>query len=290
MGIKMLSIKLKKYFFKIKTKTKTYIYIVLLFNLILFYIGKANPNNLLFKPLEANHLEARIGSFYEFEDNKLRLDIGNSFDFYKFDIDTNNKISIGADFFILSRLRSEGRMKFPVETADYFFGINSCSKFKIFDLDMASRLRLAHISSHLIDGYVNNNNEFLKSPFVYSREFIDIIFAFNEYKNLRPYIGGTYIFSTIPKDVKRFFLELGTDFDYNIYKFISIKGGYDFKLIGVKNNLYIGCNSVQTGVKLNISNNIGISFLYYYYVGYSIHGMFYNQKDNYNGLGFQINY
>jgi hypothetical protein len=52
----------------------------------------------------------------------------------------------------------------------------------------------------------------------------------------------------------------------------------------------IWCNAAQIGILYELSNNIGVSLNYYYYSGYSIHGMFYDTKEKYNGIGMQINY
>nr|HPI19931.1 hypothetical protein [Candidatus Kapabacteria bacterium] len=43
-----------------------------------------SQESLLFKPLTANVFEPRIGSFYQFSDEKLRLDIGTSIDLFDF--------------------------------------------------------------------------------------------------------------------------------------------------------------------------------------------------------------
>ncbi len=64
----------------------------------------------------ANPLEARIGSFYQPNADRLRLDIGQTIDLNQFEIRSGWKAGIGADAFILTRLRSEGNFKFPVET------------------------------------------------------------------------------------------------------------------------------------------------------------------------------
>jgi hypothetical protein len=250
--------------------------------------------DLLFKPLTANHLESRIGTFYQIEDDKLRLDIGHSLDFKELISNENLKLRIGGDFFILSRLRSEGKMKFPVETSDFYFGLNGSANFRFLENNFSARLRIAHISSHLVDGFTKNNYEFIQEPFVYSREFIDLILSSNhsisENFSVRPYFGGTFIFSTIPKNVNKIVPQIGFDFEFSANNLLKLSGGYDFKLQGTENLANIGCNSLQTGIQFNLSQNIGIALNYYYYSGYSIHGMFHTQKDNYNGFGIQINY
>ncbi|MDR0927182.1 MAG: DUF1207 domain-containing protein [Ignavibacteria bacterium] len=238
---------------------------------------------LLFQPFTANHLEGRIGTFFQPENDKLRLDIGTSLDLLHIYSDSNITARLGGDFFILSRLRSEGHFKFPVETADYYFGLNASATTSC---NVSARLRVAHISSHLIDGYTDNY-EFIQPLFVYSREFVDLAIAYNT-KYVRPYIGVTAIFSTIPKDVNTFVPQLGFDFNYPIISPISIAGGYDLKVVGGDNMANVVSNSLQLGVELSLSPTTALSLNYYYYNGYSIHGMFYNQKESYNGFGIQF--
>ena len=256
-------------------------------------------DNLLFKPLTANHLESRIGFYYQPTNEKVRLDIGHSLDMldilnYKLPHkDSKLNIRLGGDFFILSRLRSEGNMKFPVETSDFYFGLNCSGKFS-GDCDclinkLSYRIRVGHISAHLVDGYTKDY-VFLQEPFVYSREFVDLVIAINT-KYFRPYIGTTAVFHTIPSDANTIIPQIGIDFDYPIFLYkVNIIGGYDFKINGNTEQANVGCNSIQLGLLFNLSKNIGISANYYYYNGNSIHGMFYDTKEKYNGFGIQINY
>ena len=267
-------------------------------------------DSLLFKPLTANHLEARIGFFYQPNTEKLRLDIGHSLDMYEFisreDLDAKKivRIRAGGDFFILSRLRSDGGMKFPVETADYYFGLNCTGilKTKLFSSYIENpsfRLRAGHISSHLIDGYTfieNDKTVFIQEPFVYSREFVDLVFAgifnFSKTTPVRFYFGGTYVFTSIPKDANRLIPQIGFDiyFPWDDLP-VGIIGGWDYKFnVGDKSTSNSFTNSSQIGLLFNLSKNVGVSANYYYSYGNSIHGMFYNQWERYKGFGIQINY
>lgn len=244
-------------------------------------------NILLFKPLSSNVFEPRIGSTYNYTDDNLRLDIGASFDLVKFKKDTTNYLSIGADFFTYTRLNIENNFKFPVETSDYFFGINFSSKFCLFDNEFESRLRVAHISSHLVDGYTENNI-FKKSPFVYSREFFDLYIA--KYINfetgyIRPFVGTTVVFSTQPTDVAQFKAAIGLDFKFKLSDNFDLIGGSHIG--NGENTINIAS---QAGINMHFLPNIGIFLGYYNYYGNSIHGMFYKNKDDYSGIGFQIIY
>ncbi len=243
-------------------------------------------NDLLFKPLKANVFEPKVGAIYEFDDDKLRLDIGNSLDLFKF----NNKLfftnlNFGTEFYVISRLRSEGRMKFPVETADYYFGINSSSKLAFDGIDLFVRLRLGHISSHLIDGYTDNW-KFIKEPFVYSREFVDLISALR-FDNIRTYLGFTGIFSTIPKDVNKIIPQIGFDGSVELLEKFKFIYGYDFKLNGYE-DIIVGINSLRLGFEILTNANLALELSYNYYSGLSMHGMFYKERDNYNSFGFFV--
>jgi len=180
-----------------------------------------------------------------------------------------SKTRIGTDFFTLSRLRSEGNMKFPVETADYFFGVNGTTKGKLNGLNYSARLRLAHISSHIVDGLAHDTI-LNRKPFVYSREFAEITGAIN-FDEFRCYAGLTY------------------DFNYKINQYIKVLAGYDFKLSGF-DDVYFGTHSAQAGIEFVTSNEIGILISGYYFNGKSIHGMFYTENDSYYGVGFQVVY
>lgn len=249
-----------------------------------------------FRPLIANPYEARIGFIGQPSNDRLRMDIGATFDLFKL----SQYGTFGVDMMTYTRLRSEGRFKFPVETTDYFFGINSVFTFiespfwgRSFKGVEQLRLRLAHISSHLIDGYTVNN-EFITPPFVYSREFLEVIYKINNYskdncQEISPYIGVNYIFSKIPRNIESFELITGIDYRKGLTENISLEAGYNFTLKGF-DDTYYGVNSGQAGIKYNFSGERAIFLGVYLYDGLSMHGMFFNQKDSYIGIGTQIYY
>ncbi|MCK5742416.1 MAG: DUF1207 domain-containing protein [Chlorobi bacterium] len=263
---------------------KTIVRLLVLVSVFLTVTNAYSEGGLLFKPLTANVFEARVGSFYQFDDEKLRLDIGISHDLTKFQLPDGKVISIGADFFTYTRLRSEGRMKFPVETADYYFGVNASYKGTIADQKVSARFRAAHISSHLVDGY-SSGGTFIQMPFIYSREFLDLTAAI-DFELFRPYAGLTYIFSTQPDDVNVFVPQIGFDWDLELAGKFSFVGGYDFKLGGY--NAYTGINSGQLGILYRFTPNAGIMLNGYLYDGKSMHGMFFSEDDSYTGFGFQV--
>jgi len=63
-------------------------YFLLLVFLAAPYI--ANASALLFKPLSAYIFEPRIGTFYQFSEEKLRLDIGTTVELINIDTDSSD--------------------------------------------------------------------------------------------------------------------------------------------------------------------------------------------------------
>lgn len=244
-----------------------------------------HDTRLVFRPLIANPFEARVGTMYQADDNKLRLDIGNTIDLIR--IAPN--IWIGADFFTFTRLRSEGNFKFPVETSDYFFGLNaSTSPMRVGSLPhpLAFRLRLAHISSHMVDGLADKTGKISPLPFVYSREFADFTAAMCM-RWWRPYIGIQYIWATQPRSPERFLPSIGFDFEHPITKRMYIHGGIDCKAVGI-NGVFSGQIAGQTGFLFYNDNNTATALNAYWFSGRSMHGMFFTQNDTYFAIGLQV--
>jgi len=240
-------------------------------------------NKYLFKPLTANPFEPRVGWFYQNNTEQMRLDIGTSVDLVKGGEENENSYTFGTDFMTYTRLRDQGRFKFPVETTDFFFGVNGTYKFN--DSPLALRMRIAHISSHLSDGY-SNDSVLFKKAYVYSREFVDLVVAY-QIDDFRLYSGGNFVFSTLPKAVPRVVPQLGFDYEKELGSKFSFVAGYDFKLMGT-DKVRQGASAIQIGVLHKMHNNNGIFVGYYGYFGPSMHGLFYRDYDKYNGLGFQV--
>ncbi len=237
-----------------------------------------------FKPPVASVFEESVGAHYQFETEKLRLDIGNSFDLFALSV-ADNKMTIGADFFTYTRLRTAGNFKFPVETSDYYFGLNSAYFDTLGTMPMAYRLRVAHVSSHLVDGLADSLT-FKRLPFVYSREFADFM-AMATLGDFRVYAGVNFLYSTKPKDFSLFHPQLGFDFEHKLSNSISIKGGYDFKLVGIADK-YHGVSNYNAGIAFNTPYSTQIYIAFYGYNGKSMHGMYFNERDDYTGIGFNF--
>lgn len=267
---------------------KNYTALLILFLAFIITSNNKLTANLLFDPLLANPFEARIGAIYDGKNDKMRLDIGTSLDLMELYKSDKHILNMGTDFMTYTRLRSEGKLKFPVETSDYFFGVNFSGVYKLEDSNtLEYRVRVAHISSHLIDGYTKlPEYTFRQSPFVYSREFVDAVVGLR-IENYRVYLGLNSIFSTIPKNITNFVPQAGFEYNTELYNNLKLVGGYDIKLVGI-NKILQAQNALQIGLMYKEKDKAGIFAGLYYFSGPSIHGMFYNNKDNYFGIGFQV--
>ncbi|OJX57144.1 MAG: hypothetical protein BGO89_11625 [Candidatus Kapaibacterium thiocyanatum] len=234
----------------------------------------------------ANPLEGRIGTMVQFGVKHLRLDIGATVDVMNpLDDTASGRLRIGADFFTFTRLRSEGNFKFPVETSDYFFGLNAT--YALPSSPLHARLRIAHISSHLVDGYADGEGVFTRqAPFVYSREFVELIAGYH-IGSIRPYAGFTWLFATQPKRADRVIPQAGVDVRQHIGGPFHLRGGFDWKLVGI-DGTYATAQAAQLGVFFDGWNGRGLMLSIYGYNGRSMHGMFFDQNDRYLGLGFQV--
>ncbi len=242
-----------------------------------------SPSGLMFYPLRAAELEPRVGSMYQFGDDKLRLDIGNSLDLTSMHIDESTELRTGADFFTYTRLRSEGRFKFPVETTDFYFGVNFSVRHQYSPESnvLSGRLRVAHISSHISDGYNGD-----RTSFVYSREFVDLTGAY-QIGALRMYAGANFLFSSIPDNFGIIAPQVGCDVSLPLSPVWTLTGGYDFRLVNIS-GATTAVHAAQVGIKVGEQYGRGLVISGYGYSGKSLHGMFYDLTDSYIGMGFQV--
>ena len=131
-----------------------------------------------------------------------------------------------------------------------------------------------------------DDSVFSRLPFVYSREFADFVAAL-DLKTIRVYAGLNYIFSTKPKEFSPLNPQFGIDFEQKFSDWISIRGGYDFKLLGI-NEKFTPVHSGQAGLFLKTGDYLGVLLNLHFQKGKSIHGMYYNEDETYFAFGFQI--
>jgi len=158
---------------------------------------------------------------------------------------------------------------------------------------MSSRLRISHISAHFVDGhYDNTKGEWKDSryPIVYSREFVDAVVAcepsiLNE--ALRGYIGGTYLFHVDPA-LAPFTGYAGLEWHRKVNTSTNFYVGYQATVMKISGVGYR--QNVQLGAKFGEWGGRGLNVFASYFSGFSIHGEYFDTKENYFGLGFLVEF
>lgn len=250
------------------------------------------PEGLNIKPFIANFLEPRMGFQFRISENDLRLDIGHSRDILKYSKGKDLVFSLGADFFTFTKLRGEPDFHFPVDAVDYLFGFNLGVKKDLIGEEFGARLRISHISAHFVDGHFDPTQGVWlngRKPIVYSREFLELI-PYYQISDLKFYSGITYLFHVVPKEIGKSIIHAGME-----YKLSDVLGAkitplvaYDFKL--VKIGKATGTNSVSAGLKFGGKDEAGISVLFNYFAGYSIHGEYYDIFENYSSVNVNLDF
>jgi hypothetical protein len=256
------------------------------------------PNRALFRPLLADAKEPRIAALVNQNNNELSLDIGASLDLVQISFE-QTQVGIGVDFGTFSELRREWNFKFPVNAADYIFGINMSYRSPLTkSLDLTGRFRLSHISAHLVDGRFVEGDWFEGlAPFVFSREFIALMVACSgEYG--RVYFGYEFLFNTLPRNISRSSYQVGVEAYYPkfpvhwLYPFIAV----DFRLVPIwrqslaRSKGYGGATNLQAGIKLNAIGKRGLRLVFNHYGGLEFRGMYLGRYISEQSIGFVIDF
>ncbi|NUN69871.1 MAG: DUF1207 domain-containing protein [Bacteroidetes bacterium] len=242
---------------------------------------------LQFMPLTANTFEPRVGLIWHANDNRLRLDIGNSIDLIQYHTDAPGaRFTIGSDFFTYTLLSGEKNFHFPVDAVDYLFGFNASYADTLRNGVLSSRLRLSHISAHFVDGHFNGSTGTWKdglNPRVYSREFFDWTIAFAPQSNIRGYVGLYYLWHVDPTTLPQWMVYAGGEYSQPITTVLHGYTAYQFTATGL-----LPRHEFQAGVKLGDWTGRGTKFFFVLHRGNSIHGEYHDITDAYSGFGFNI--
>ncbi len=271
-----------------------------------FRFDLSRPN---FVPLIADPKETRIAVLPNLNNDGLTLDIGATLDLARLDFTgldsaSHSALAFGVDFGTFSLLRREWNFKFPVDAADYIFGINLSYRAPLAPLfslptEVSARFRLSHISAHLIDGSFDLASDRWRGrrPFTFSREFISLVVALsNDYGRL--YLGYELLFNTLPSNIAPQSFQSGIELYApnvplsGLYPFLAI----DFRLSPVwrweleRSEGYGGTTSIQLGVKTGVFGARGVRVVYNYASGLSWRGMYIGERVDISSFGLFVDF
>ncbi|MDR3667703.1 MAG: DUF1207 domain-containing protein [Ignavibacteriaceae bacterium] len=258
------------------------------------------PDGLNFLPLRASSQEAKLGILYYPNSTNLKVDIGNSIDLLKINMQEKEYLTVGIEFMAYAYSMSFSQYRLQIGTLDGFFGGNAAYTHEFLNNRFSTRLRYIHNSAHLVDGYYNNSiNSWLngKTPMPFTRDFAEVIFSdeysFSDYA-IRPYIGGSYAARIRPSILKKeTFLTgieahtgLGTQTSKPpLYHFFI---AYNFQLAGLP--AYLGSSQFQAGIKFGEWQKKGINFYISYFKGNNMFNEFYYERIERFGVGFSVDF
>jgi hypothetical protein len=195
-----------------------------------------------------------------------------------------------------------------VEAVDYYFGVFghwTDRQSAISDL----RLRIAHISAHLVDGdpsFTNPEQKYI----TYSREFVDLMVGLNPLLlfgssttgralddemwgrgriRLRPYAGAMWLFNTIPDTLGVITPYAGLDGHMELLQGpipVTLRVGYEARLNSELEP--VGEHLVRLGLKLAPWNTTGVLIEGTYYAGRSPYGQYFDRREKFFSIGFAI--
>lgn len=180
--------------------------------------------------LQGSFLEPnRFAIVYDVSPERVRLEAG-----FGAEVIQLNKTGIGGEILVWSGLKTLDNFRFPVETADYFFGLYSISElYRHGNITYIKlRTRLSHISSHFVDG--TRDSIIGGSSSKFSREFVSVEAQIDNEKRtgIIASVGLKYVFHQVEKSEPA--IQIPITFDYRILElgrktslhgFISTAGG-----------------------------------------------------------------
>jgi hypothetical protein len=258
------------------------------------------PDGLNFLPLRANNQEAKMGILYYPSSTNLKLDIGNSIDLLKINLQEKTYLTFGIEFMAYAYSTSYNFYRLQISTLDGFFGGNAVYTHELPGNRFSTRLRYIHNSAHLVDGYFDkDHNEWInnKEPIPFTRDFAEVIFSDEfSYSHLtfRPYIGGSWSPRVRPEILKRGIFCTGLEIhtgsgevpsDNPIYHFFL---AYHFQLVGLPQ--YQGTGNFMAGVKFGDWHKKGVNFYISYFNGNNMFNEFYYERIERFGVGFSVDF
>lgn len=251
-------------------------------------------SRLLFEPVRASVYEPRVGAIIHAEDTRLRLDIGNAIDILRFEPASLPALqwALGAEFFTWTALRRTADFHFPVDAVDYLFGIYASAVLAHDEqLALEGRLRVSHISAHLVDGSYEKATATWRNgqlPRVYSREFFELMLAARIDDVLRPHLGVQYIYHIDPPDLGKFALQLGAEYMPRLAAHVHPYIAYDLRLVHV--GAFSAVHAAQVGARLGTRHGAGLNVFVVWYSGLGEHGEYHDQRFSWWGPGFTVEF
>jgi len=259
------------------------------------------PEGMNFKPLKANHQEARFGILYYTATSNLKVDIGNSSDIIAYYLNEGNtKLTAGIDFMAYAFSTSYAGNRLQIDALDGFFGGNISYSQKTENGKFLGRFRVVHNSAHFVDGHFNvGENKWLddKTPIPFTRDMGELTLANQiNYNSAILKYYGSISYSTLvrPADLKKYSGNCGVEVAFTdiLGKFLNkstqLYFAYHFSLVGIPE--YMGNSHSMLGIKAGEWEGKGISLYLSYFNGNNVFSEYYKDRIEKFGIGFFVDF
>lgn len=227
--------------------------------------------------LQGSFLEPnRFAVVYDRKPERIRLEAGYGAEVLRVD-----KTTIGGEILVWSGLKTLSNFRFPVETVDYFFGLYSVSRlYNKEDVVLNLRMRVSHISSHIVDGSTDSIVGGSSSRF--SREFISIeaMLGDRHSASLIASAGLKYVFHQVEKNEP--VIQIPITIDYRILRLGSNANLHSFFSTAAGPSLPV--YSAGVVLQKDTGGNSKLEIYGEYHSGHSRYGVDGNSKQS----GFEI--
>jgi hypothetical protein len=249
---------------------------------------------LLFPALLLPASESRIGFLRHTDEAVLRLDIGNSVDLFRIAGARNFRLEFGVDVATWTALREEENFHFPVDAVDYLFGVNVSSLWRWRGgWSHAARLRLSHISAHLVDGRYDKTAGAWRDdhlPRVYSREYLELVQALRYRDQLRLYAGAQYLYHVDPPRLGSWVAFAGAEGLLRIPRLSWLHPYAAVECRLARSGAYAATNTGQFGLKFGRAWGAGVAVYAQYTAGLNEHGEFFDARDSFWAPGLRVDF
>jgi hypothetical protein len=256
------------------------------------------PGGTLIVPYVAHTPEPISGLRKEIGNSRMRLTIGAPLDVWELRMadDGSARLRVGIDFFMQALTTSSEGLRLQIDAADGWFGGHVASRWDLRDASVTVRLRILHLSGHMVDGHFDSATDTWKDgrePIPFTRDFGELSAAVSTSLSsvtIRGFAGTSYATLIRPDNIKRWAFLGG--FDLHSASLIAdgapfplhLYGGYTLTLAGIP--AYTGTNSVEAGVKFGAWDGRGIRVYSGYYAGQMMFTQYYDLRTDHWAIGF----
>jgi hypothetical protein len=230
----------------------------------------------------------------------MKLDIGGSMDFLgvRLRADSTERLRLGADLFTYALSTSYRGLRLQVDAVDGYFGGHLVYRFQWNSATLLVRLRILHLSSHLLDGHYDLATETWiggRLPVPLSRDCGELTVGYLWQwgpSELFLYAGVNQATLIRPSTMKRLTSHCGVT---------AHTGSWAGPLLGVPVHLYAadhfalwgleslsGTNILETGVKFGEWDGSGIRIFLSHHSGLEVYHQYFDVKTDAWGLGFGL--